>query len=373
MTEAIKSVRARIVSVPLKDEWQISLYSAKFRQHAIVEVITENGVIGLGESSPSPAFMGETAETIKLVVDNHLSAAVIGLPLNDIARIHDRMNQVIYSHSAAKSAVDIAVHDAWGRVMGLPVHALIGGRVRDEVALSYVVGIKAKERVCDEVRRVIDDGFRTIKIKVGKNPDRDIALVNEVRGVVRDSGRSVQIRLDANQGYDVPTAIRVIRDLEKTAELEAVEQPTRKWDLFGLREIRDRVRTPIMIDETVFSAEDAMNAIRMGVADMINIKVCKVGGLYQSRRIAAIAEAAGLRCTVGSNLELGIGIAASLHFAASTPSVSMASDFACGAYLHDHDITARSVLPCVRGGQMPVGNEPGLGVEVEHRPEPAQA
>ena len=365
MREKIRDVRARIVSVPLKDEWQISLYSASCREHAIVEVLTEDGVAGYGESSPSPAFMGETAETIKLVVENYLRPVIVGYAVSDVARLHERMNQVIYSHSAAKSAVDIAVHDAWGKTAGLPVHSLIGGQYREHVALSYVVGIKDNERVCEEVERVIAQGFRTVKVKVGKSPERDIALVNDIRQVVNDAGMSVQIRLDANQGYDVPTAIRVIRDLEKISELEAVEQPTRKWDLFGLREIRDRVRTPIIIDETVFSAEDAMIAIRLGVADMINIKVCKVGGLYQARKIAAMAESAGMRCTVGSNLELGVGIAASLHFAASTPAVSMASDFTCGAFLHDHDITSGSIIPSISAGCAPIGDAPGLGVELE--------
>lgn len=112
-----------------------------------------------------------------------------------------------------------------------------------------------------------------------------------------------------------------------------------------------------------------MNAIRMGAADMINIKVCKVGGLYQSRRIASMADAAGMRCTVGSNLELGIGIAASLHFSASTPSVSMASDFTCGAYLHDRDVTADSIIARVATGHAPVGTEPGLGVALKEAPE----
>lgn len=365
LKKKIKDVRARVVSVPLKDEWKISLYSASCRQHTIVEVVTDDGVMGYGESSPSPAFMGETAETIKLIVENYLRPAVIGMGISDIAQIHERMNQVIYSHSAAKSAVDIAVHDAWGKSTGLSVNSLIGGRYRDRVSLSYVVGIKDNDRVCDEVRHVIKEGFRTVKVKVGKSPERDIALVNDIREVVNEAGVSVGIRLDANQGYDVATAIRVIRDLEKTGELEAVEQPTRKWDLFGLREIRDRVRTPIMIDETVFSPEDAMIAIRMGVADMINIKVCKVGGLYQSRKIAAMAESAGMRCTVGSNLELGVGIAASLHFAASTPSVNMASDFTCGAYLHDYDLTSSCIITSISEGSAPITDAPGLGVELE--------
>ncbi|NME98941.1 mandelate racemase/muconate lactonizing enzyme family protein [Aneurinibacillus aneurinilyticus] len=364
MENKIKKIITHIVEVPLKNTWQISLYSANTRQHAVVEVILENGIHGFGEASPSPAFMGETAETIKLVNDLYLAPVLIGLPVDEIAIAHTKMNQAIYAQTAAKSAIDIALHDAWGKTLNQPLYKLIGGEVRETVPLTYVVGIKNNEDAYKEAIRRVNEGFNVIKIKVGNEPKRDIALVNLIRKAINDSGQEAQIRLDANQGYDVPTAIKVIRELEETGEIESVEQPVRKWNIFGIKEIREKVKTPIMIDETVFSLEDAMNAIKLGIADIINLKICKVGGIYQSKKIAALAEAAGMSCTVGSNLELGIGIAASAQFVTSTSVVKNPSDFICGAYLHEYDITKMPMMDLVKDGAMKVSEKPGLGIDV---------
>lgn len=367
MARLIKEVRTHIVEIPLLKEWKISLYAAGTRRHAVVEVITDDGVVGYGEASPSPAFMGETADTIKNVADLYLAPAVEGLELDALWNIHDRMNSAIYGNSAAKSAIDIAVHDALGKSTGQPVYSLLGGRCRDYADLSYVVGMKNSEDAYDEAMKYINQGYSVIKVKVGIEPKRDITLVNRIRKAVVDSGKNVRVRLDANQGYDAATAIRVIRNLEETGDLESVEQPIRKWDLLGMREIRDKVRTPIMIDETVFGFNDAMNAIRLGIADIINLKICKVGGLFMAHKIAAIAEAAGVACTVGSNLELGLGIAASLHFVASHPVVKYASDFACGYFLHENDLITSDLGLDISEGKLAVSAAPGLGVEADTR------
>jgi o-succinylbenzoate synthase len=364
MSSEIIAVNTYIVEVPLTNQWSISLYSANTRRHAIVEVVTEDGIRGYGEASPSPAFMGETADTIKLVVDSYLNPAVIGLNVNELATIHKKMNDVIYSNSAAKSAIDIAVHDAWGKTLQTPVYQLIGGEYRKKIPLAYVVGIKNNHDAYEEALKRIEQGFEVVKVKVGKDEKRDIELVNLIRKAITDSGKDVKLRLDANQGYDVPTAIKVIQTLESSGELEAIEQPTKKWNLLGLKEIRTKVNTPIMIDETVFGPEDAMTAIKLEIADIINLKICKVGGLYQAKKIAALAESAGMSCTVGSNLELGIGIAASLHFVASTPVVKHPSDFICGVYLHDYDLLENSIEEIVEGGIANLTAGPGLGIRI---------
>ncbi|WP_432356975.1 mandelate racemase/muconate lactonizing enzyme family protein [Sporosarcina sp. UB5] len=364
MLSKIVKINTYIVEVPLENEWKISLYAANTRKHAIVEVITEDGIRGYGEASPSPAFMGETAETIKLINDLYLSPAVVGQTVNQLSIIHERMNTAIYGQSAAKSAIDIAVHDAWGKTLKQPVYELVGGKYREEIPLAYVVGIKDNQSAYDEAFQKIEDGFSVIKVKVGNQPKRDIELVKLIRKAIDDSKRDVKIRLDANQGYNVTDAIHVIRELETTGELESVEQPVKKSDLIGLRSIRKAVETPIMIDETIFSLEDALFAINYGCADIINLKTCKVGGIHQSKKIAAIAESAGISCAIGSNLELGIGIAASMQVAASTPVISKHNDFICGAYLHTHDITTVTTRELVKDGKISVSNEPGLGVEI---------
>ena len=365
MAGIIAEVKTHIVEIPLLREWKISLYAAGTRRHAVVEVITDDGIIGYGEASPSPAFMGETADTIKTVADLYLAPAVKGLELNALWNIHHKMNSAIYGNSAAKSAIDIAVHDALGKSMKQPVYALLGGRYRDHADLSYVVGMKNNEDAYEEATTYINQGYGVIKVKVGIEAKRDIALVNKIRKAADDSGKNVRVRLDANQGYDLATAIQVIRNLEETGDLESVEQPIPKWDILGLREIRSQVKTPIMIDEAVFNFHDAINAIRLEAADIINLKICKVGGLFMAHKIASIAEAAGIACTIGSNLELGLGIAASLQFAVSHPIVKYASDFACGYFLHTRDLILSDYGESIRDGKITVSSDIGLGVEAD--------
>lgn len=360
----IAKVNTYIVDVPLVNEWKISLYATKSRKHAIVEIITEDGIRGYGEASPSPSFMGETAETIKLVNDLYLTPVVLGNQINHLGLIHERMNAAIYGQNAAKSAIDIAIHDAWGKTLNQPVYELVGGKYREEIPLAFAIGIMDNQRAYEEAVQRIEEGYSVIKVKVGEEKNRDIELVKLIRKAINESKKNVQIRIDANQGYSVTDAIYVIRELETTGKLEAVEQPIKKLDLKGLKKIRETVETPIMIDETVFSVEEALFAIEYGCADIINLKTCKVGGIYQSKKIASIAEAAGISCAIGSNLELGIGIIASMHVAASTPVISRHNDFVAGAFLHTYDITSIPTKNLVKNGKLIVAEGPGLGIEL---------
>lgn len=364
MIDKIKEINTYVVEVPLENEWRISLYASNVREHAIVEVITEDGVKGYGEAAPSPAFMGETAATIKLVNDLYLAQVVVGQPINHLSTIHERMDGVIHGQSAAKSAIDIAIHDAWGKIEGKPVYDLVGGRYRETIPLTYVIGMKSDEDAYAEAQRVIDLGFTTMKIKVGNDPARDIRVVEAIRQAIKDSKKDVRIRLDGNQGYSVRDAIKVMKALERTGDIESIEQPVEKWDLFGMKEIRQAIETPVMADEMVFSLHDMTNIIKLECADIVNLKICKVGGIHQSKKIAGMAEAAGMTCTIGSNLELGVGIAASMHVAASTPVVVNPSDFICGAYLHTHDIITNPMWDQVEDGHINVTDRPGLGVKI---------
>ncbi len=364
MGNKIKAINTYVVDVPLVNEWKISLYASSTRGHAIVEVVTEDGVKGYGEAAPSPAFMGETAATIKLVNDLYLAPALIGQEIHHLSTIHERMDGVIYGQSSAKSAIDIALHDAWGKTEGKPVYDLVGGLYRKEIPLTYVIGMKSDEEAYKEAERVIDLGFEMMKIKVGSDPVRDIRVVESIRQAITDSGKDVRIRLDGNQGYSVSDAIKVMKELERTGDIESIEQPVEKWDLFGMKKIRESINTPVMADEMVFSLNDMTNIVKMECADIVNLKTCKVGGIHQSKKIAGIAEAAGMTCTIGSNLELGVGIAASMHVAASTPVIVNPSDFICGAYLHEHDLIETPMWDIVNNGKIEVSDAPGLGIEL---------
>ena len=135
----IKEITARVIEIPLKDTWKISLYSAKTRHHVVVRLVTNDGIEGFGEVSPSPAFMGEEARIIKEVIDKLLSNAVVGLEPFDIELIHSRMDKVLHGNGAAKAAIDIALHDLQGKILDVPTYVLIGGKYREEVPVTWVV------------------------------------------------------------------------------------------------------------------------------------------------------------------------------------------------------------------------------------------
>ena len=360
-SDYIERVEAKVVEIRLKKRWKISLYEADVRRHAIVRIVTASGVEGWGEASPSPAFMGESADTVKTVVERHLAPVLVGADPISIGAIHARMDAAIHGNEAAKSAVDMAVYDVIGKTLGVRVCDLLGGRVRERVPLSWVVGIQGDDDALEEAVRFADMGFKVIKVKVGSEPDRDVRVVKEIWDAV---GGRARLRLDANQGYDVPTAIQAMRKIEEICPVECLEQPIPRWNIEGLREVKRAIRTPIMVDEAIFGVHDAFKVAAAGAADIVNIKIGKVGGLYPALKVAAIAEAAGMKCAVGSNLELGIGSAAAIHFAASVPVVKIAGDLAIGPFLHERDLIEPGLTELISNGEAlpPTGN--GLGVSV---------
>ena len=359
-TSKIVDIRTRVFELPLKKTWEISLYAADTRAHVVVRLETEDGIVGYGEAAPSPAFMGETGYTIETVINRYLKDVVMGENLFDIARIHQKMDATIDGNTAAKAAVDIAVHDAMGKSLGLPVYKLLGGKVREWIDLSWVVGLQDFASSVKEARQKFHEGYGVIKIKVGKDLHKDVRLIRALR---EELGEDVPIRLDANQGFTPRNAITLLEKV-RNCPVESLEQPVRKWDLQGLRFVRENARgVPIMADESASNIHDVCNVIRHEGADVFNVKVGKVGGLYRAQQIAGVIEAAGLRATAGSNLEVAIGEAASVHFVTSQPALSLPNDMMLGTELHQTNLVAVP-LP-IENGKVRCPEKPGLGVEVD--------
>lgn len=357
----IKDIQVKAIELPLKKQWKISLYSQSTRTHAVLKIITEDGITGYGEAAPSPAFMGETGNTIDLVINKYLKPVLIGQNVFDADVIHERMNSAIYGNYAAKSTVDIALYDAMGKTLKVPVYKLLGGKYRDKVELSWVVGMQDLDLSIQEAKEKLSEGYKVLKIKVGNSPEVDYKLIERIR---REIGQDVILRLDANQGYDYKTALLTFREIEKFG-LESIEQPVRRWDIQGMKMLRQKLKTPIMADESVSDFHAVNNIIKEQACDIVNIKVGKVGGLTMAKKIAQCLEASGLTATSGSNLEVGIGSAASIHFAASTNIVTVPNDLLLGGALHQYDIINNNFQ--IVGGCVSVPEEPGLGIEVDEK------
>jgi L-alanine-DL-glutamate epimerase-like enolase superfamily enzyme len=216
--------------------------------------------------------------------------------------------------TGAKAALDIALHDLAGRVAGLPVWALLGGRAREPLTISRVVSLKSPEAMAADAARHVAAGFGTVKLKVEDARDirGDVRRVAAMREAV---GPDVGIKIDVNGGWHTAgLAAGAARGIA-VYEPEYVEQPVDRRDMEGLAEVRRFGGVPVMADEAVLDARDALRAVRLHACDLINVKLMKCGGLLAALALDAVAETAGVGCQVGTMVESSVASAAGLHLA----------------------------------------------------------
>lgn len=332
-------------------------------EYVIVKLHTDDGITGLGEATPDIGFFGETLEEVKTVIDRYLGPRLIGTDPFDREQLLHQLD--VRGNSCARSALDLAVHDLMGKVVSRPVCDLIGGRCKNRIPVALEIAGDEPQVMAEACARYVQQGVRAFKPKIGGYPDADFERLKAIREAV---GKDVIIRADANQGYTPKEAIRLCRLAEKhDIGLELLEQPVAVFDLEGMADVRRAVDTLIGADESAYSSHDVMNIIRRQAADVINIKIEKAGGLYNAKKIAALAEAAGLQCVIGTAFGLGITIAAKLHLAASTMIIKDAVEFT-EIRLHDNLLAEphdRLFSLPLEDGCLAVPEGPGFGVAVD--------
>jgi muconate cycloisomerase len=261
-----------------------------------------------------------------------------------------------------KSAIEMALWDIAGKAAGKPVYELLGGKVREFVPIKWSISGREPEKAAEIARWARDKGFSSMKVKVGIDPEGDVKRMEAVRVAV---GPQAHIGVDANGGWQSPDeAVNVI---DRLADFDPyfVEQPVPAGDHHGMAVVHDRVPFPIIADESVYTLCDAQNLAHAKAADVFSIYVGKAGGIGCARSIAEFAQSVALSCTVGSNLEMGVGSAAMIHLALATKGIH-AEVFPCdiiGPYFYEDDLLIEP-LP-IEGGKARATGKPGLGVELD--------
>jgi len=357
-TATIERIETFPVSVPFNTDFEVAGGGTEAPEHVFVKLHTSQGV-GIGEAAPKPFFSPETCGSVLSAVDR-LKTALEGIDATNPTRVQREMAAGIRGNPFAKTAIEMACYDVWGRTMGVPVSDLLGGRVRDTIRVGQSVGIKAVEAaVADAERYVFEEGFDSIKIKIG-DPPADAAA--RVRAVADAVGDEASIRVDANQGYTADVAVPLFSELEQDVDLLVVEQPVGREDRGGLASVTAALNTPVLADESVFSPEDAFSIAANRRADALNIKLMKAGGLRPALRIGSVAAAANYRVAVGSMIELGVGTAAGAHLAASLPNLGYPCDTKGPSLFAD--TVLRDPLT-IDDGRTVVPDDPGLGVRLD--------
>ncbi|MFO8033621.1 MAG: dipeptide epimerase [Candidatus Bipolaricaulota bacterium] len=308
----IRVVEGQLFRFPftLKKAFRIALGATNHVEEIILRLRTEDGHEGWGEASPSPMILGSTPGTTLAALDA-LLPVVLGEDPRRIGYLVEQMDQEMVGQSAAKAAVDIALHDLVGNITGEPVWRMLGGHRTERVETDFTVGMDDPRTMAAVAKELVDQGFSTIKVKVGGDPEMDVARVWVIREAVGDD---VAIRIDANQGWTVPQAIWALAAMSE-CDVQLAEQPVAAEDIEGLARVRVHSPIPVMADEAAHSPEDALRVIRAGAADYVNIKLMKAGGLWRAREIAVICRAANIPNMIGGMVESNISATAAIHFA----------------------------------------------------------
>jgi len=357
------------IRVPIKPE--LAIKSGRGGSHSVspfllVKIHTDDGLLGLGEVSCTPRWSGEDQVTAAHFIDTYFAPLLIGESLGetaDIERLTTKYTFPVAGNLFTKAGVEIALWDLLGKSLGKPVYDLLGGKVREFVPTKWSVSGVAPDKAVEIARWAISHGFSAMKVKVGIDPDADVARVQAVREAV---GNQIKLGVDANGGWPTASvAAATIGCLRDAAQIAFAEQPVPAGDHEELATVRRQIDVPVIADESLYTLADARALVRAKAADVFSIYIGKAGGIGPAKSIADFALAQGIACTIGSNLELGIGSAAMLHLACAhrgiTPDL-----YPCdiiGPLFYDDDIL-RDPLSLNAGRATPTAR-PGLGVDLD--------
>ncbi|HTG11246.1 MAG TPA: muconate/chloromuconate family cycloisomerase, partial [Candidatus Eisenbacteria bacterium] len=357
----IADLRVVLADIPVKRPHKMSFTTLETVNFVFVRLETSDGHVGWGEAAclGGPTWSEESAESVAVTIERYIAPWLVGRDPTAIEALRIEMATRVQGNPFARAAVEMALWDLAGRALGVPVHRLLGGRVRDRVPLSWSLAVADSEAELEEAQAKVALGHRIFKIKTAAGSLADDVL--RVRRLREALGPGVSLRVDANQGWDRPTALQAVRALEPYG-LDFIEQPVPRWDLEGLAMIAQRSAVPIMADEACFTPHDALALARLGSISILSLKLTKSGGLLGSLAIARIAEAAGMGCYVGCMIETSLGTAAYLQLALAAAPVTWGCEL-FGPLLLAGDVTRQPVQ--YADGCILSLDGPGWGVDVD--------
>ena len=353
-TLQIESAELFVVRLPLKFRFETS-FGVQTEKLVPILVLHGGGLSGLSEGvmEPLPMYREEMQAGALHLLRGALLPAVLGQSFANPEALAQTLRPYRGNHMA-KAMLEMAAWDLWARMLKVPLGTLLGG-TREKVAVGVSLGIQASEAATvDAVARHAEQGYRRIKLKI--RPGWDVQPVAAVRAAFPE----LALTVDANSAYTLEHT-RVFQTLDDYA-LDYIEQPLAYDDLLDHAALQARIRTPLCLDESILSAQDARKALVLGAGRVINLKVGRVGGHGEARRVHDVAGAFGVPVWCGGMLESGIGRAHNIQLS-TLPGFSKPGDTASGSRYWTHD-TVQEPLE-MQGGFQHVPPGPGIGVTLD--------
>lgn len=361
MNLSIEHVEVFGIAMPLVGEYKNAYLSKSVVKAAVVRITANDGTTGCGSIEPTPGYSKESVEDNLRVLERRIAPLVVGLDPTNVHHILATVEPAVDGFLDAKAAVEMACVDLAARAANVPVHAYLGGAVKERLLFNAWIGILPPDEAAEETLHWQAQGFRSAKVKVGGNIQADRDRVAAIRDAV---GPDFEIRIDANAGYDADTSIELAR-MMAPYQLQLFEQPVPDHDIAGMARVRREANAlgiPIMADESVLDHASLIRIIKADAADIVKVKVMKQGGILNTRRMIATAEAAGLRCVVGHGFGLGPHTIAEIMVAATSNNV--VDGLECVGPLKTQDDVVTQKLDLSSGSLM-LPDGPGLGVTLD--------
>lgn len=356
----IAAVTAFRVMVPLDGGYRLaSHHVAGGRETVLVRIRTEGGHEGWGEAPAHPHWpLGMTPARVEQVIAGELAPRLEGRQADPPGSCLAALDRSVPDAPFALAGVDLALHDLVARARQAPAWQLLGRAVRLAVPVHFSLGIGSADETVRQALQALDRGYTILKCKVGR-PDRD----DEVRTLAalrRAVGPAVRIRADANGAWTPAEAIAQIRDLDRAANLEFIEQPVPGPDLAGLDQVARAVSVPLMADEAIARVDDLERVARLGTVRLVNLKVAQLGGLLAAYRADRLCTRLGLTSMVGMVAEVGPARTARLHLAAVAASAALGTATGVAAAA-----PAGALPEAAQAGHLPIPDSPGVGAAVD--------
>lgn len=316
----VVGVTTTAVALPRSHTLTTQYGSGDLATTVLVQLHTDTGDVGIGQTAFAPRSYGETAVGMVANIQEHLAPVVVGREIDSVEALHHDLMRALPHHWSSHAAVEIALWDLKGKLHGVPVYQLLGGKVRDGLTLMGFVHHDAPERMAEAALREADQGFTVLKMKVGMDPVED---VRRFRAVSEALGGRAVLQIDGNTGWSLWQAIYALREMEAIGGLGAIEQPVASQREMAI--LARTFRAPVMADEAIYAAHDAIDVVRGEAATLALMKITKHGGVIQVRDIATIFSAANLGLSMAIYFDLIAAVAS--HLAAAFPSVTWPSPF----------------------------------------------
>jgi len=350
----IVSLSAYQVDLPLKEgryAWSEGK-SVDVFDSTVVRVETDSGLVGYGEVCPlGPVYLPAYAAGVRAGLAE-LGPHLLGADPTQLVALNRRMDQAMKGHPYVKSAVDVACWDVLGQAAGMPVCHLLGGRYGEDVTLYRAISQRPAEEMAANVAEYRAEGYRRFQLKVGGDPDEDVARIRAVRQVLEPTDKLVA---DANTGWLMHEAMRVVNAV---ADLDVyIEQPCASYE--QCLSVRRNTTLPFVLDEVIDSIDAILEGAADSAMDVVNIKISKFGGLTKARQARDLCVSLGIAMTIEDSWGGDIVTAAIAHLAQSTPSEFLFTSTDFNSYVTQ---SIAEGAPERVDGRMAASTGPGLGV-----------